>query len=387
MNEASKNPGFRQPDLTLQINLATPTSEAKAQTAVPRSTSGNELGLELAASDRNVEVLGQFFRFEVYAVQPFTDEHRLNVQDWLIPAIPPLLELLLSHLSLNLDILERICLVEPEILGEVIFQVQREKGLKPVYTGQDGYYHTAGKTISYATDGGRVKSTVICNLDIFGATIEALRKGEPYSEWTVEEQLSYYVTAHEIGHALDHWTRSEVSMDEAVSIGKEENWERISAHYAPMLFNEYLACVVAAGSVTTRLQSDMLKNWQTDCKEFTDILNRKRAAFVSDWKEVAGCFWILLLQLAKLLGHERSECGFPIIVFKETDWEEAKPKETRRVIVKGMGETLVAIKANYPNLPSEGEIVARLTPYFLSLAASYGYFFREEDLPSDSGGE
>lgn len=75
-------------------------------------------------------------------------------------------------------------------------------------------------------------------------------------------------------------------MDEAVSIGKEENWERISAHYAPMLFNEYLACVVAAGSVTTRLQSDMLKNWQTDCKEFTDILNRKRAALVSAGKRL-----------------------------------------------------------------------------------------------------
>ena len=382
MNDASTIPPSRQPDFVLQINLATPKPQSNEQSKEQTSTNTEDAGLKLTTDDSTINVVGQLFRLEIYAEQPLTDDERANVQNWLTPTIVPLITMLHQHLSLQLEVFECLCLVESPILGEIIYQVQREKGLRPVYTGQEGYYHTAAKTVSYLTDEGKVKSTVICNFDIFGKTVEALRSGKPYSEWEVGEQLSYYVLAHEVGHVLDAYARKDVSVDETVGI-EERDWEKISAHYAPMLFHEHLACVLASESVTAQLQTDMLDNWHEETEHLTSLLNRKRLAFASDVREIAGYFWIVLLQLAKLLGHDRDDEGFPAIAFGEEEWEELETIEARREIVAGLSQTLIEFRSNYPDTPSEEEITKLLTPYFLRLAASYGYYLREEDFPSD----
>ena len=377
--EGSKSPNDRQPAFTFQVNLATPKPEGTLPVDGGCLSDSNDGELKDDANQPGVNVVGQFFRLEAYSALTLTDEQTMSLENWLNPAIRPFLKLLVSHLQLKIDILDRICLVESSILGEVIFQVQREKGLKPMYTGQSGYYHTAGKTISYATETGEVKSTVVCNFDICGLAFEALAKGKLYSEWTVEEELSYYVTAHEIGHALDKWARKDASTDEVVSIS-EEDWERISTHYAPMLFDEYLACRIAAASVTPRLQSSMLKEWQDDVERFIEQLNSKRAAFASDRKEVTACFWIILVQLAKLLGHDRGEDGYPEIAFGAEEWEEVETKQRRHAIVTELAETLDTLIKAYPTVPPETEVVEALTPYFVRLAASFGFIFREEDM-------
>jgi len=374
MIEGSKSPNHRQPSFTFQVNLAAPKSDGTGSVDDGCLPDSNEGELRGDRDQPNINVVGQFFCLEAYSALTLTDEQTMNLENWLNPAIRPFLKLLVSHLPLKIDIIDRICLVESTILGEVIFQVQREKGLKPVYTGQSGYYHTAAKTISYATETGEVKSTVVCNFDICGLAFEALAKGKLYSEWTVEEELSYYVTAHEIGHALDKWARKDASTDEVVSIG-EEDWEKISTHYAPMLFDEYLACLIAAASVTPRLQSSMLKEWQDDVERFIDRLNGRRAAFASDRKEVTGCFWMILVQLAKLLGHDRGEDGFPEIAFRAEEGEDVETTETRHAIITELAETLDTFIKVYPRVPTDSEVVEALSPYFIRLAASYGFMF------------
>src|SRR5262245_29965368 len=146
MMEGSKSPNARQPAFTFQVNLATPKPEGTLSLHNGCLPDSNDGELKDDSDQPDINVVGQFFRLEAYSALTLTDEQTTSLENWLNPAISPFLTLLVSHLPLKIDILDRICLVESSILGEVIFQVQREKGLKPVYTGQSGYYHTAGKT-------------------------------------------------------------------------------------------------------------------------------------------------------------------------------------------------------------------------------------------------
>lgn len=321
---------------------------------------------------------------EFYSEDPLTEDSKANLQDWLLPELKPLVKLLFGHIPVSPAIVERICVVEPAILGEIIFQTQAEKNLKPDYTGQTGYYHTAAKTISYLNVEGKLQSTIICNLRFFSATVDALAKDMPYDEWNAEDQLAYYVLAHEYGHAFDSWTRKDVSADTLFD-PEETNWEEIAKVSAPIVFNEYLACLIASPAVTPKLQAFMLKMLDDDLENFNNVLVRKRNSFCTDWGEVAHCYWTILIQLAKVIGHD-DETLPPIILGKDDD-ENDDTKKSLELLIADFAAALNELKESYPDLPADQIVTEKLSPYFLRLAGIYKFFFREQDVPSEINAE
>lgn len=361
----------RQAEVVFGVNLASPKKNNFSESSSGDKESG------VATDAANINVLGEIFKLEFYPLQSMDEESKLNLQNLVAPSLQPLLHQLHEHLGLNIGVVERICLVEESILGDIIFQIQREKGLKPDYTGQKGHYHTAAKTISYAVEEEKVKSVIVMNVNLFGGIIVAFQEGKPYHEWEVGQQLCYYILAHEYGHAKDNYIRKEISTDTTHSV-EELDWEKWSEYYAPLLFNEFLACVIASKSVTPALQQNLIDAWHADIEKFTDILGRNKMSYLFDMREAIGAFWLLLVQLAKLLGHDRGEENLPAITYIK-EWDDEEREKEHQSIINELGATLETFLENYPAIPSDKEITEKLTPYFIRLAATYSFFFGDDN--------
>lgn len=371
---------IRQPEFSIQLNLG----KSKEIDNQDQSESKPGIRLEFQSEDSEKEVLGQFFKFEFYSENPVEEQEKINYQNWFFGTLEPLVILLKENKLLELGSVDRVCFADGNIMGEVIFQIQKEKNLKPGFTGDKGHYVTGGKTISYLKDetGGQVTSSIILNWGLFNEVIKNIYEKETYEDWDYSGQLSFNIFAHEIGHAIDFWIRKRITTDHEVS-PDEIDWEKISDYYAPMVFEEYLACVISSSTVTEYLQKDNVENWQNDTDEFIQILLRKRFNFSSNTSETINVFWIILLQLGKILGNQRNKDGFSEIAFLHDEDDDERLIQEQKRIVLSFAETLDNLLDNYPEVPEETEIIERLKPHFLQLAGLYNFYFREEDFPKN----
>jgi hypothetical protein len=377
MTNENIQPAKREPVLTFNLQIGT-EQESTTQPNVD-SENKNDVGY-VATDSTGVKIHAEIFRVEVYTARVLDQQSIENFTNLFAAHINHLIRKLNQDVELTAGIIERICLVDEPLLGEVIFQIQGEKGLKPEYTGQKGYYHTVAKTISYFDEKGNVKNTIVFNLDFYGVLMVAFAENKPYDEWEVSQQFVYYLLAHECGHALDNIARKDVSVDSDMSVD-ELDLEKWSLHYAPILFNEYLASLIASRAVTPQLQKDMLENWQTDSEKLIDNLLRRKFAYDFDFREVMGCFWTVLVQLAKLLAHHREETDFPNIQFTDK-FEDEEYRNECTSIVNDLNNLLIGFRENYPQIPDDQTVTESLTPVFKRLAAVYNFYF--DDAESDS---
>lgn len=182
-----------------------------------------------------------------------------------------------------------------------------------------------------------------------------------------------------MGHAIDFWMRKRLSTDYDASFD-ETDWEKMSDHYAIMVFEEYLACILSSRTVTETLQKDNIENWQNDADRFIQTLLRRRLSLVTNVSDIINVFWVIIVQLGKLLGNQHNKENFPKITFYN-EYDDVEVIEKQRKIINSLAETLDGFIDNYPDVPEDSEIIEKLKPYFLELAGMYNFFFREEDVP------
>lgn len=377
MNDEIKEPDKRDPVLTFNLQIGTEQESDK------HSNTDSENNSAYVASDSSgVKTHAEFFRVEVYTETVLEPEGIENFTNLFSAHINRLIQKLNQDTGLTAGVVERICLVDESLLGEVIFQIQSEKGLKPEYTGQKDYYHTAAKTISHFDEKGNVKNTIVFNVNLYGVLMVAFAENKPYDEWGVSQQFVYYILAHECGHALDSIARKDVSVDSNMS-ADEFDLEKWSLHYAPLLLNEYLASVIASKAVTPQLQQDMLENWHNDSEELIDHLLQRRFAYDFHFREVMSCFWIVLVQLAKLLAHHREEADFPTIKFID-EFEDEERESEQLSIIDDLDKLLIGFRKAYPQIPDDESIAESLTPILERLAATYDFYFDDPELISES---
>jgi hypothetical protein len=379
MNDEIIQPSKREPVLTFNLQIGTERQPTE-QSNIDLESLENNAGY-VTTDSTGVKIHAEFFRVEVYTEKVLEQQGIENFTNLFSAHINYLIKKLNQDTGLKAGIVEQICLAEEALLGEVIFQVQHEKGLKPDYTGQKDYYHTAAKTISYFDKKGDVKNTIVFNVNFYGVLMVAFAENKPYDEWEVSQQLVYYMLAHECGHALDSTARKDISADSNMSVD-EFDLEKWSLHYAPLLFNEYIASVIASSAVTSQLQNDMLVNWHNDSEKLIDNLLRRKFAYDFHFREVMNCFWIVLVQLAKLLAHHREDANFPNIQFMD-EFEDEERQNEQLSIVNDLNNLLIGFRENYPQIPDDQAITEILTPIFERLAATYNFYFNNQELNSE----
>lgn len=355
-----------KPDFSIAVQFATPKDSAML---LPRQVMTDP-------SEGNASV--SLFSIEVYSNGKLNDAGRNNFIALINHALPDLVSLLREQEVLQVNTVHRLCVAEPDIMGDVIANVQASVGLKPDYT-KEGHYVVMGRTIGYRV-ADKVQSSIILNSDIFFNVINALAEARKYEEWDFGEHLSFYLMAHEFGHALDNCFREEISVDSALD-DDDFDWERLGEHYAPMMLNEFTACRLASKAVTSAVQQDSIKAWEDDVEKFTDILIRKRNAFMTDFREVASAFWLILLQYSKLLGQDPEAVKPP--TYPNPEWEDPEIAAERNSVLTKLEDLMEGYAMNYPKIPSAAEITEELKPLFLALAGTHNFYFREEDAPAD----
>ena len=158
----------------------------------------------------------------------------------------------------------------------------------------------------------------------------------------------------------------------------EYDLDKWSLHYAPLLFNEYIACVIATKAVTPQFKN-MLENWQDGFSEQQiDNLMRRKFAYDFHFREVMACFWLVLVQLAKLLGHHQEDANFPLIKFIDK-FEDEEIENQYLSIIKDLDLTLKELLENYPQIPDDQSITEKLTLVFERLAAIYNFYFEDSE--------
>ena len=370
---------FRPPDFSFTFNLAGQNS-AEGNTNLPENLSKDDLRVSFDKQLPEEEILSSFV-LECYGSGPIDEADRIGYQNWLVAVLEPFFRLLKKNNVLHFVVLDKICLADGGVLGEVIFQIQRERGLKPSFTGDKGHYVTGGKTVSYIKEGtDRVCSTVIFNWGLFNSIIGKLHAGEEYENWELDGQMVFNFFIHELGHAIDFFNRDVISTDSILD-EEDEDWEKMAEHYAVMVFDEFMACLIAAPSITSQLMQSHIEAWQSDAEEFTQTLLKRRFYGQTRFSEVSNVFWILLMQLGKLIGNAHNHEDLPEITFLEDDYDDEETKAAKRKIISDLSETLYVLCENYPDVPSKLEITEKLKSQFLYFASIYNFYFREEDVP------
>lgn len=372
----------RSPDFSIILNLGKPQTATAEGSEISEPVPESGIRLEYAADESKTELLGKFFTFEFYSEHAVYDESRNNYQNWFQAVLERLIIALHQAQVLHLGSVDRICFADADTLGEVIFQIQDEKGLQRGYTGNTGYHHTIGKTIAYRSgeDPERVISAIVFNWGLYNTVVDSLHQFPDSEDWSFEGKFVFNMFAHELAHARDFFFRKVVSTDPSIT-PEETDWEKISAYYSEILFEEYLACLLSSSTITSDVQKHNIESWQAETRDFIGSLLRRRHYLVAKPNESIITFWTILLQLAKLLGNDRGEDDLPEIVFSLEDYDEEQWVEEKSAIVAQLAASLEGFLENYPQVPPPEEITEKLKTVFLRLAAIYGYYFREEDFP------
>jgi hypothetical protein len=333
-----------------------------------------------ADPEAGLKDLGNIFILELYPETAFNDEVRSNISNFLQQGIQTLtMDILHKQIDLKIGMIDVICVTEGIVMGDIIADIQESKGLKYEMTGKTGYYQTMGKTISYYS-GNEIRSSIVIDDAIWFNVITAINSGVPYEEWDYPAQLSCYLIAHEIGHAIDAQQRRQISEDMTVT-EDETDWEVLSEHFAPLLYSEFIASLHGNPVITPKVQQDAIESWNEDFEKMVERLLTARNAFMSHIPTVIGYFWIILVQLAKLIGQEWNKEGLPEIKFEKPEWEDEEIAVRVRAVIDSLRLALVDLTKTYPENNDDAVVIERLKPVFLELAMIYNFYFREEDVP------
>ncbi len=239
--------------------------------------------------------------------QGVDDEHSLELHT----AITEVASVALEVVQAAPDCIYQLIITNPDEFGSTIHRVQAENDRSLNYTNNE--LHVAAAKTILAKSGPPVSSIIIFRDNFMaGALALFLNFDSPQTPEQIDEnELCFYVLAHEIGHCKDHVLRENSADTELLEV----SFQHIADYYLDILLSELAACVHSAPAMTLsvfeRIQTDWLSDSQKIIKEAygnwydyqlnNDLLGQSAT-------NIAQGLWIVLLQYAKIVG---SQIGNP----------------------------------------------------------------------------
>jgi hypothetical protein len=296
-----------------------------------------------------------------------------------------------DFIPFNRNSVETIVIADEDRLGEIIFEIQDKYGIEKGYTGQrEGHYVTAAKTISYLSNEGEIKTSIIILSNLIYEIMGAVSQNIPLNEWNVDARFCFYALVHELGHGYDNLLRKNVDKKRPGSedLEKETDWEILAKYYSDILISEYLASFYAGKSVNPELQNQMIDNWFKDSNALIDDLLARKNSFHSTAVQAAShSLWVILTQYAKLVGHKLSNTEEDLsIPYSYYDWESEINEifvsfeeilRTEFTPINSVNDE--THKTQNPEFDLDKLAFEKLFPIWEKLANENGFFFDEED--------
>lgn len=276
------------------------------------------------------------------------------------------------------EVIERVVVADTARYGDALAQFEGKRE----FTNSHGLL-AVGKTIK--VKGPKpVRSVIILNVAIVGAVLNAGRtKGWSVAQWSQEEQHSFYVIAHEIGHCADHLLREDIEddgtwRDESGHRVTDAKFANIHAYQFSMVYPEIAACAISGANYTAEMRFVDAAMSNASFLSMLQELETMTAADSRDLAEicrqVGAVFWFVLFQHGKFVG---SQIG-------NAKLEKALPSElwTIAKVIPEVGDALTRAETaiieawnRYPQAPPE--LRTELTDCFHVLCRACGYSLEE----------
>ena len=226
-----------------------------------------------------------------------------------------IIENTIEDLGAKTSIFDRIIFTDEDRYGEFIKSIDKNEG----YTNNE-FGVGFGKTINK-----HEKSSIIYRIEILVSLINIGFK----KKLTLDEELTYYVFRHEIGHAIDNNLRKpkEVKSETTFEVRK------ISEYYIEILISEFCANWNSAKQMSKGFfdflvisNTENMKNYLADVKNIQNLMN-----YTLNQRKygVADRLWSILMQISQLLGLSiLLDYEFKIPSFIMDEMEQQKMKET-----------------------------------------------------------
>jgi len=311
---------------------------------------------------------------------------------------PPIITTANSFIPFNKNSVETIVVADEDKLGEAIFEVQDRHEIERGYTGQrEGHYVTGAKTISYLSDEGDVKTSIVILSSFIYAIIGSIAQDIPFEEWNVDARFCFYTFVHELGHGYDNLLRKDVNKEKINLEGleKESDCEVLGKYYSSILISEFLASYYAGRSVNPELQNQMIETWCGDSNVLIDdLLDRKNSYHPTAAKAASHSLWVILTQYAKLVGHKIANEELPV-PNSYYNWESEIDEifvsveeilQTDFAPINSPLKNEAHISQN-PTFDLESFTFEKFYPVWEKLANENGFFFNDEDNLEDEGSD
>ena len=209
-----------------------------------------------------------------------------------------------SLLGESLPIVSRIILADMSTYGDTL-RAELGRGEGPTHTDRPDYQGVA-MTIPTIHDDGSVENTIVACAGVVAAALGIKCDIEPI----MPEGMGRYLLGHELAHCVDHRLRPPTDRP---SLTDQAGFSiaRTCAYYRRILLEELAACRLA-GSLLDDETFDLLMSLDADPLEREiGLLQDSRMQFQTRQSRdlytlahnSAGCWWLVLIQFAKVFGH------------------------------------------------------------------------------------
>ncbi|HEY4299974.1 MAG TPA: hypothetical protein VGM73_03805 [Candidatus Didemnitutus sp.] len=225
-----------------------------------------------------------------------------------------------------------------------------------------------------------VQTSIVFNTSVVGIVMDAaIKKGWQVESWTVEEQRSFYVLLHELGHCADHAVRPVITAD---GTRRDENGERVvdhtlgnlHAYHFSEMYPEIPACVFGGYGYTEEIRAlDMAMNneaLRSMLRELAQLTESTPPSFGAIFKQAMAVFWFILFQHAKFTGSALGNAKLPQKPSGEL-WDiAARLPEVAEALNRAEASVVSAWQV-YPQIPDTFR--KELTECFHDIAFACGY--------------
>lgn len=278
------------------------------------------------------------------------------------------------------QVIERVVVADTARYGDALAQFEGKRE----FTNSHGLI-AVGKTIKMKGP-KPVRSVIILNISIVWTVLNAGRtKGWSVAQWSQEEQHSFYVVAHEIGHCADNLLREEITddgtwRDESGHRVTDAKFANIHAYQFSLVYPEIAACVISGANYTRemRLSDAKMSNasFLSMLRELETMTGAHSQDFADICRQVGAVFWFVLFQHGKFVGCQIGNSKLNNTEASEL-WTLAKVNPDVATALTRAESAITEAWKRYPEIPPE--LRTELTKCFHIISRACGYTLEERD--------
>ncbi|MDP8200915.1 MAG: hypothetical protein P9M11_02110 [Candidatus Tenebribacter burtonii] len=232
----------------------------------------------------------------------------VKAEQHLIDFINNIMTTVLNDYEFDENLIDYIIFADNANFGKALSKYSNQK----TYTNNE-YYFAVGKIIENYHNKVLTHS-IIFHDSVFTGVIAGKLKGSMIDEWDINEAKSYYVIYHEIAHCIDGHTRG-ISKKHTLEGGFRIH--SVANYYIDKLIDEFYCSVISARgmypkafkSKVTEIMK-LMSDGVNDAIEYRNKIKNSDEEKVKIALQISGLFWLILIQISKLIGIKIGNCKF-----------------------------------------------------------------------------